>query len=208
MSAHIAAVDTSDVHTKFILSGVSSHVVNVVRHALFADVPVLAADVVGVDQYNGVLDIEVVNLRLGQLPIRPTDPHDMFTPIEFTINVETDPAVPRLTWVCSKDVVCPSGRAQVVHYRSDHEASLATKDRGHPICPLHQGQKLALRFVTKRGTGREGTRWNSVRPAVLPTPDGAEITVETTGACTPREAMKAALQSIRTRLVYYTSSTS
>lgn len=188
---------------KFVVGGVDSHVVNSLRHALFADVPVLAADMVGVDAYNGVLDIEVVNLRLGQLPIRPHDPTDVHTPIEFTLSVETDPSVPRLTWVCSQDVVCPSGRAHIVHYRSDHEAALAFKDRGHPICALHQGQKLALRFVTKLGTGRDGTRWSSVRPSVVPVAYGAEISVQTTGACTPREAMRAAIASICRRLRKY-----
>ena len=170
---------------------------NLVRHALFKDVPVLAADTVTFIQYDGPLEPEMVSHRIGQLPLRCTDGASLVA--TFELNKFAEVAKSGLTWLTSTDIRCTSGNAEIVHYRSDRERRLASGDDGFLIVPLHPGQRLHLTFTARVSTGREATRWVSTActPKFRP---HYHITVETTGSITPAAAMKAALQDIIKKL--------
>ena len=188
---------------------------NVIRHSLFADVPVLAANTVTFIQYNGPLEPETIAHRIGQLPLRffdagvtqgvsavPDASPSSLPTATFSIDVRTSADVPRLTWVTSQDVTCTSRNAEVVHYRSDAERAAADRDSGFLVCPLHAGQRFVATFTGIVATARRATRWNSVHPIVRPHGDGTsfDVTIQTTGALLPRAALRHALVAILDRL--------
>ena len=179
---------------------------NVIRHALYADVPVLAPNTVTFIQYDGPLEPELISHMIGQLPLRfcSDDAITRSRPVEFSIDVRPDAAVPKLTWVKSTDVTCPSGAAEVVHFRSDAERAAASHDTGFLLCPLHAGQRFVATFAATVATGRDGTRWSAVHPTVRPaaedTPGTFYVTVQTTGAVQPKQALAHALSAVLKRV--------
>lgn len=200
----------------FEFAHVDAALMNVIRHALYADVPILAPNTVTFIQYDGPLEPELISHMVGQLPLRFCDREDpSLTTAEFAIDVRTDSAVPKLTWVKSTDVTCTSTctststseskhvLAEVVHFRSDAERAAATHDVGFLLCPLHAGQRFVATFTATVATGRHGTRWNAVHPTVRPdegTPGTYFVTVQTTGAIAPKKALEAALSAVLQRV--------
>ena len=197
----------------FVFSDVDVSIVNVIRHSLYADVPVLAANTVTFIQYDGPLEPELIAHRIGQLPLRfrtdrtsADEGDDGLRPrpssAVFRVDVQTDASVPGLVWVTSNDVVCVTGDAEVVHYRSKAEKAAAFADAGFPLCPLHAGQRFVATFFADVGTGRKATRWSSVHPIIRPRDDGStfDVVIQTTGAIGPPVALKRALEAVMTRL--------
>ena len=183
----------------FHFSGISPSLFNLIRHAVFKDVRVLAVDTVTFHQYDGALEPEMVSHRIGQLPLRYVDTASVATTAVFSIDVIADTTKCGLTWVTSKNVVCTSGNAEVVHYRTPAEERLASGDDGFLLVPLHPGQRLKVTFAARVSTGREATRWLSTHcaPRVQPS---FSLKIETTGATDPTTALKTALQCTATRL--------
>ena len=172
--------------------------VNILRQALMADVPVLAADVVQLDAYDGPLLSEQVALHIGRLPMATTDKCP--GPVECTIDVVN--TTRSLVWVTSADVVCPPG-VTIVHYRDDAEAAAAFADRGFRIAALHPGNRLQGKFKARVGTGREHVRWKCVHVIVRQHDDDRTaytLELETTGAVTPRQAVAEAARAVCARL--------
>lgn len=184
---------------KFGFEGIDVETFSALRHALFKDVPILAVDTVTFHKYDGIIESEMVSHRIGQLPVRFASDNDQQTAI-FEIDVIA-PADGKagITWVTSRDVICKTKNAHVVHYRSEAEASIALHDKGFLLIPLHPGQRALITFEARVSTGREATRWASVFVAAKLEPS-MELTVETTGAVTPQEALKLACRVTVTRL--------
>lgn len=211
---NIAVTENKDHRFACRLSGIDVALMNVIRHSIYADVPVYATNVVTFIQYDGPLEVELISHRIGQLPIRLKDDSACSSttstePIQFRIEVLTDPEKAKLTWVTSKHVFCPSGRAEVVHYRSEDEEARACKDEGFLLCPLHAGQRLVATFTATVDTAREATRWNSCHPTVRPVPgtdDSFDLTIQTTGAVKAKDAFMHALSCIEKRLGTYRDS--
>ena len=176
----------------------SASVFNLIRHAAFKDVAVLATDTVTFLQYDGPLEPEMISHRIGQLPLR-FRAGSKAAVATFSIDVVSDTKKSGITWVTSADVTCASGDAEVVHYRTPAEKALATSDAGFLIAPLHPGQRMKISFVGRVSTGREATRWVSCHCALQTAPVFA-LKIETTGAVEPREALKMALQCTADRL--------
>ena len=186
---------------EFTFSGVTASLFNLTRHAVFKDVPVLAADTVTFRQYDGPLEPEMISHRFGQLPLRfvATGGAAKETTAEFTIDVVADTKKCGLTWVTSRDVVCSRGEAEVVHYRTPEEEAIACNDAGFLLVPLHPGQRIKATLHARVSTGREATRWVSTHCAPSVHPEFA-LKIETNGAITPKEALKHALQCTIDRL--------
>lgn len=193
----------------FTLTGFDVALTNVLRHALYADVDVYAPDTVTFIQYDGPLEPELIAHMIGQLPLRRTDDVHDDVPVTFAVDVQTDASTPSLTWVSSVDFTCTSGNAEIVHFRSDKERAAAFADTGFLLCPLHAGQRFVATFTATLNNGRHGTRWNSVHPIVRPllcddaettTPTSFELIIQTTGAITPTNALRAALKVVLQRV--------
>lgn len=173
---------------------------NFLRHALFKDVPILAVDTVTFVQYDGPLESEMISHRIGQLPVRLVHGDTESTTATFSVEVVAPPHDEKcgLMWITSDKVVCTSENAHVVHYRSAAEKSMSKYDTGFLLAPLHPGERLQLTFSARVSTGREATRWVSC--FIKPSMDPFRLYIETTGAITPREALRAALQTSIERL--------
>ena len=185
---------------------INASLFNLLRHALFKDVAVLAVDTVTFIKYDGPLEPEMISHRIGQLPLifltRQTSADDAGgvggasppTGATFEISAVSGTDKSGLTWITSSDVTCTSGDARVVHYRSEHERALASSDTGFLIAPLHPGQQIHVKFTARVSSGREATRWISTHCVPKLDPN-FHVTVETTGAVSPADALRQALQS-------------
>ena len=201
MHITVESADSVVGSARFHFHDVDGSMFNLIRHALFKDVPVLAADTVTFIQYDGPLEPEMVSHRIGQLPLQFVVGA---TPVgssvaTFELNKVADVKKSGLTWLTSHDIKCVTGNAEIIHYRSHEEKRLASGDGGFLLVPLHPGQRLHLTFLARVSTGREATRWVSTYciPKFEP---HLHMVVETTGAITPVAAMKAALGDIIQKL--------
>jgi DNA-directed RNA polymerase subunit L len=157
--------------------GLDVSLMNVLRHALYADIPVLAIDTVAFEGYNGPLETETIAHHFGYMPIRWNAAGDVPPPgamAVFTVNAKADPEGTRVRWVTSEEAVCtrhvvdqPDGQVTAaavlaagpgdprpVSYRTAEEAALAKYDNGYKLCPLLPGQELRARAVAVTGTAR------------------------------------------------------
>ena len=155
----------------------------VIRHALLADVPVQAVDHVTFHAWDGLVESSLIAHRMGQLPIRGLDP------LVFELKFKAPEDAP-LTWVTANHITGDNNR---VVRGVDHEEPFL-------LVPLLAGQRVHLTCTTTLGTGRRKATWNSVFPVIKvetnkEDPCPFTITVETTGALTPTEAMDRALVS-------------
>ncbi len=187
----------------FTIHGLDTSVVNLLRHALVADVPIVAADCITFEAYDGVQERETIALQFGRLPIRGSLPPGTHysLPLEFVAPPISEKK--HLTWLTSEAVKFPQDcPLRVVHYRSSALREAAFADTGFLLCGLHPGQQLKAVIHFRVGTGREHARWIAVRPQVKPlAAEGAfDISVETTGAVTATEAVLAALEAVHARL--------
>jgi DNA-directed RNA polymerase subunit D len=158
-----------------------------IRHALFADVPVQAVSRVTFYAWDGLTGSEFIAHRLGQLPIRGLGP------LRFEICVRA-PARAPLTWVTAADIVGDGGRV----VKGDVDAY--GKLQPFLLVPLLAGQRVHVVCETELGTGRRHTTWSSVLPTMRPDPerdDACDFIVETTGALPPPDAWRSALTSTR-----------
>lgn len=201
MNIRVSETDDVTGAVEFTFEGISQSLFNVTRHAVFKDVPVLGVDTVTFIEYDGPLESEMVSHRIGQLPLQftHTAPSDA-TEATFEINIRAPPPSTKcgLTWVTSADITCVDGTARVVHYRSDAETRLAPEDKGFMLVPLHPNQRIHVTFKARVSTGREAARWVSCH--VRARPDPFRLRIETTGAITPREALRGAYGSTLKRL--------
>jgi len=166
-----------------LVTDISMAMQNLIRHALLADVPVQAVDRVTFNEWDGPVESSFIAHRMGQLPIRGTDP------LEFEVNVTAKADAP-LTWITSNDITGDGGR--VVKGTEDGTSF------GFLLVPLLAGQRAHLTCHTTLGTGRKHAIWNSVFPVVKRREDGsATFLIETTGAITPKDAWIAALSTTR-----------
>lgn len=200
LAIDISEADEVTNATTFTFTGISSPLFNYVRHAIFKDVNVLAVDTVTFIQYDGPLESEMVSHRIGQLPLRFLHTATDRDVVTFEINVVASSSSVKcgVTWVTSQDIVCTSGNAEVVHYRSEKERDIGKKDTGFLLIPLQPDQRVHVTFTARVSNGREGTRWVSCHTTTKVDP--FRITIETTGAITPREALKESLSATRDRL--------
>ena len=203
---------------------------NVIRHGLMADVPILAVEKTLIKAYNGPLETEHVTHKFGYMPIRwsaagDAPPLDGSASCSFVVDAVADPDSTKVHWATSEDVVCCTefpGRASLpsaVSYRSDAERALAKWDRGYQLAPLHPGQKLhAVGFAVAATARDRDARWcagharveevgsvpRSEATGYAPTcPTAYRITFTTTGAVDPKRGYLAALAAVEARLRAY-----
>ncbi len=177
------------------VTGLDTCMRTVVRHALFADVEVQAVDRVTFHAWDGLVESSLIAHRMGQLPIMG------LTPLTFELKFKAPDNAP-LTWVTADHITNDGGR--VVRGGSDGPFLLV---------PLLAGQRVHVTCTTSLGSGRRKATWNSVFPVVKVEDEERDntnekdaldaksstttlaftVTVETTGACTPGEAMQRAL---------------
>ncbi len=177
----------------FEFRNMTSELFNFVRHAVFKDDAILAVDTITFGAYDGSMESEMVSSRIGQLPIRGDGDTATFS---LSVHASTDKS--SLTWVTSTDIVCTSGNAKIVHYRTPEEKALAAHDSGFLLIPLHPGQQANMTFVARRSTAREATRWVSCHTKA--TMETRTMTIENTGALDAVEALKSALRRSLERL--------
>jgi hypothetical protein len=157
---------------------------NVLRHALQCDVPVLAVDRVQFLGYNGELESETIGHHFGYMPIRRKDNRVPVPDVDtatFRVDVAVDAGSLALRWVTSRDVVLvpspgeadatktkpPPVDAEAVSYSSPEEEALAKYDDGYKLCPLLPGQKLIAVATAIAGTARlRDPRWSPGHVAV------------------------------------------
>jgi hypothetical protein len=160
--------------------GLDSSMRTLVRHALFADVPVQAVEKVTFLHWDGLVESSLIAHRMGQLPITG------LAPLTFELNFKAPTDAP-LSWATTEHITGDDGR--VVR-------GIGPTSGGFLLVPLLAGQHVHLVCTTSLGTGRKRATWNSAFPVVnVITPKEFALVVETTGACTAKEALTSALQS-------------
>ena len=179
------------------VEGADTSMRTLVRHALFADVAVQAVDRVTFHAWSGLVESSLVAHRMGQLAVRGLEP------LSFELKFSA-PADAPLTWVTTEHITGDGGR--VVRGGGDR----LNTEEPLLLIPLLAGQRVHLTCTTSLGSGRRKATWNSVFPivrvvgeeevaaaaggkAAVLSPQPFTVTVETTGACTPVEAMTRAL---------------
>jgi hypothetical protein len=170
-------------------TGLDPSMRTLVRHALFADVPVQAVEKVTFLHWDGLVESSLIAHRMGQLPITGLEP------LTFELNFKA-PADAPLSWATTEHITGDEGR--VVR-------GIGPTSGGFLLVPLLAGQQVHLVCTTSLGTGRKRATWNSAFPVVqVISSREFTLSVETTGACTANEALTRALQSsleVFTRIV-------
>lgn len=193
----------------FELHYVRPEMVCAIRHALMKDVPCLAFDAVTFYKDTGPLEREYIAHRIGQLPVVASDGHGGASSGDgavFRCHVAAPPEPPGvLTMATTADFVLDrigaGGAAGAAPL-----AAMAWPDID--VVPLHPGQQVTLAARAVRSTCRaSGTRWQCAHAAVKwldgdggSTSKVARLTVSTTGAVTPKQALWHALCALEARL--------
>lgn len=173
----------------FELSETDISMANSLRRIMIAEVPVLAIDLVEVEDNNSVLKDEIIAHRLGLIPIRCMD-RDMATwnynhdctcedycelcSCEFTLDCDYNEMAKDLPAhlqdiaisVTSRDLVSSNPMVQPVHFSSEEEAQ-RSHDKGIVIVKLGPGQRVRMRAIAKKGIGKEHAKWSPVCTVAL-----------------------------------------
>lgn len=177
---------------------------NALRRICLNGVPVFAIDTVDIIENSSVLADEALAHRLALIPIK-TDLTRFAEPSKCECKSETGCSN------CRVMLVLDSGETNTTRTVFSNELSSEDKDIAPisdkiPIIKLTQGQRVKVEAYAKLGRGSEHAKWNSSNISVL-TETGKKnerlLTVESTGALTPKQIIIAGVDELSNRLVEF-----
>ena len=177
---------------------------NALRRICLNGIPVFAIDTVDIIENSSVLADEALAHRLALIPIK-TDLTRFAEPSKCECKSETGCSN------CRVMLVLDSGDTNTTRTVFSNELSSEDKDVAPisdkiPIIKLTQGQRVKVEAYAKLGRGSEHAKWNSSNISVL-TETGKKnerlLTVESTGALTPKQIIIAGVGELSNRLVEF-----
>ena len=177
---------------------------NALRRICLNGIPVFAIDTVDIIENSSVLADEALAHRLALIPIK-TDLTRFAEPSKCECKSETGCSN------CRVMLVLDSGDTNTTRTVFSNELSSEDKDVAPisdkiPIIKLTQGQRVKVEAYAKLGRGSEHAKWNSSNISVL-TETGKKnerlLTVESTGALTPKQIIIAGVDELSNRLVEF-----
>ncbi len=177
---------------------------NALRRICLNGIPVFAIDTVDIIENSSVLADEALAHRLALIPIK-TDLTRFAEPSKCECKSETGCSN------CRVMLVLDSGDTNTTRTVFSNELSSEDKDVAPisdkiPIIVLTQGQRVKVEAYAKLGRGSEHAKWNSSNISVL-TETGKKnerlLTVESTGALTPKPILIAGVDELSNRLVEF-----
>jgi len=177
---------------------------NALRRICLNGIPVFAIDTVDIIENSSVLADEALAHRLALIPIK-TDLTRFAEPSKCECKSETGCSN------CRVMLVLDSGDTNTTRTVFSNELSSEDKDVAPisdkiPIIVLTQGQRVKVEAYAKLGRGSEHAKWNSSNISVL-TETGKKnerlLTVESTGALTPKQIIIAGVDELSNRLVEF-----
>jgi len=177
---------------------------NALRRICLNGIPVFAIDTVDIIENSSVLADEALAHRLALIPIK-TDLTRFAEPSKCECKSETGCSN------CRVMLVLDSGDTDTTKTIFSNELSSEDKDVAPisdkiPIIELAPGQRVKVEAYAKLGRGSEHAKWNSSNISVL-TETGKKnerlLTVESTGALTPKQIIIAGVDELSNRLVEF-----
>ncbi len=177
---------------------------NALRRICLNGIPVFAIDTVDIIENSSVLADEALAHRLALIPIK-TDLTRFAEPSKCECKSETGCSN------CRVMLVLDSGDTNTTKTIFSNELSSEDKDVAPisdkiPIIELAPGQRVKVEAYAKLGRGSEHAKWNSSNISVL-TETGKKnerlLTVESTGALTPKQIIIAGVDELSNRLVEF-----
>ena len=177
---------------------------NALRRICLNGIPVFAIDTVDIIENSSVLADEALAHRLALIPIK-TDLTRFAEPSKCECKSETGCSN------CRVMLVLDSGDTDTTKTIFSNELSSEDKDVAPisdkiPIIQLAPGQRVKVEAYAKLGRGSEHAKWNSSNISVL-TETGKKnerlLTVESTGALTPKQIIIAGVDELSNRLVEF-----
>ena len=154
---------------QFTLSNVDISFANSLRRVMIAEIPTLAIELVEFHENSSVLNDEFIAHRLGLIPLR-THNVDEFKyhwecdcdgsdcercMVEFSLDVH---CTEKQMAVTSRHLMPKNPSVNPFHGFSDKDEIM--------ICKLGKGQKINLKAIARKGTGKEHAKWQCACVAV------------------------------------------
>jgi len=183
------------------LKGIPLQYANALRRICLNGVPVFAIDTVDIIENTSVLADEALAHRLALIPIK-TDTTRFVEPSKCDCKSDTGCSN------CRVMLVLDTGEAEATRLvlsnelTSEDEDIKPTSDK-IPIIELAPSQKVNVEVYARLGRGIEHAKWNSSNISVLIETDKKDervLTVESTGALTPKQIILGGVNELSNRL--------
>jgi DNA-directed RNA polymerase subunit D len=183
------------------LKGVPLQYSNALRRICLNGIPVFAIDTVDIIENSSVLPDEGLAHRLGLIPIK-TDLS------RFNESSKCDCQSESGCSNCKVMLVLDSGDSDVTrtilsNELSSEDDSIKPISDKIPIVQLAPGQRIKIECYARLGRGTEHAKWNSANISTLTETDKEDervLTVETTGALSPEQILRAGVEEVGNRL--------
>uniref|UniRef100_A0A7S0YE55 Plastid-encoded RNA polymerase subunit alpha n=1 Tax=Polytomella parva TaxID=51329 RepID=A0A7S0YE55_9CHLO len=168
---HIRELDHD--YCEFELTGVDPSYVNALRRVMIAGVPTIAIDLVEICNNTSVLNDEFIAHRLGLIPLLSHQVDKMKFPYELEDDFNVTSIDFELQVTCDAERMKVTSNDLKVCSESDWVSEVVPIDYEDPkkkpivICKLGKGQKLHIKAVAKKGTGKDHAKWCPVATAVF-----------------------------------------
>jgi len=183
------------------LKGIPLQYANALRRICLNGVPIFAIDTVDIIENTSVLADEALAHRLALIPIK-TDTTRFVEPSKCDCKSDTGCSN------CRVMLVLDTGEAEATRLvlsnelTSEDEDIKPTSDK-IPIIELAPSQKVNVEVYARLGRGIEHAKWNSSNISVLIETDKKDervLTVESTGALTPKQIILGGVNELSNRL--------
>ncbi len=183
------------------LKGIPLQYANALRRICLSGVPVFAIDTVDIIDNTSVLADEALAHRLALIPIK-TDTTRFVEPSKCDCKSDTGCSN------CRVMLVLDTGEAEATRTVLSNELTSEDEDIKPisdkiPIIQLAPAQKVKIEAYARLGRGIEHAKWNSSNISVLIETDKKDervLTVESTGALTPKQIILGGVNELSNRL--------
>ncbi len=159
----VELIRQSDKDLVLLIKGVPVYIINSIRRAAIADVPILAVDKVYIFENTSVMNDQLLAHRLGLIPLRT--PLGKYKPRD---ECDCDGECPQCTVYLNL-----KAEAKDEEYVVKASDIVSNDPDVYPLYPdieivkLSKGQKIELTMVARMGRGRDHAKWSPVTVAVV-----------------------------------------
>lgn len=183
------------------IKGVPLQYANALRRICLNGVPVFAIDTVDVIDNSSVMSDEGIAHRLSMIPII-TDLKRFAEPSKCSCKSIAGCSNCRVMLVIDAGE-SDATRTILTNELSSEDESVKPVSDKIPIVTMAPGQKIKLEAYARLGRGSSHAKWNSANISVLTHTDKHDeyvLTVESTGALSPEQIIKAGIDELTQRL--------
>jgi len=200
----LEVVDQNKQRMSVKLKGIPLQYANALRRICLNGVPVFAIDTVDMIENSSVLADEALAHRLALIPIN-TDLTRFVEPSKCDCKSEAGCSNCRVMLVLDSGDTDATRTVLSSELTSEDEDVKPTSDK-IPIIDLAPGQRVKLEAYARLGRGVEHAKWNSSNISVLTETKKENehiLTVESTGALTPKQIILGGIDELSNRLTEF-----